>query len=170
MPGILISVTTALNESRARACSASSPPDTNSISHCVRIGRNVRSRPARMFGSSSTKRILFDMLVLLRNHDWKANKECRAFADLRVQPDTSSVSLNNHGMRQRQPLAGPFADLLGCEERFEHSIPHVFWDPCPGVGHADLHPIPVPPGRESDCAETAPALTGDIGNRVCGID
>src|ERR1017187_10027449 len=99
MPGILMSVTTALNEWRAIACRASSPPGTNYISHCARIGRRVLSKPVKMFGSSSTKRMLLDMLLPPRNQDWKANKERRAFADLRVQPDTSSVSLDDHGMR-----------------------------------------------------------------------
>src|ERR1035438_8151352 len=107
MPGILISVTTASYGCCSRACSASFPPGTKAISHCVRIGRSVRSRPVKIFGSSSTKSTLFDMLVLPWNQDREAYKERCAFAYLRVQPDTASVFFHNHGVRQRQPLAGP---------------------------------------------------------------
>lgn len=73
-------------------------------------------------------------------------------------------------MCQSQALAGSFADFLGSKKRLEDSGANVVRYSAAGILNADLYPVSLLPGAESDEPFPGRAISYNFPDGMSGID
>ena len=81
--------------------------------------------------------LLFDALG---TRDRQPHNERRADVLFALVSNRALMFFDDHGMRDRQTLAGPLANFLGGEERVEDPLADGLRDAAAGIAHAPPRP------------------------------